>query len=94
MPKNDVLLLKALADGTRIKIVQCLMGGEQCACSLIPFVGRAQPTVSRHLKILETAGILGSRRDGKNIFYEIQDRRAVRILDLLGFKPIRMKAKC
>ncbi len=94
MSKSDVFLLKALADGTRIKIVRCLMAGEQCACSLIPYAGRAQPTVSQHLKILENAGILESRREGKNIFYKIRDRRAIRILEVVGLNPIRMKAKC
>lgn len=94
MSKSDVFLLKALADGTRIKIVRCLMAGEQCACAIVPYAGKAQPTVSQHLKVLENAGILGSRRDGKNIFYKIRDRRAIRILEVVGLNPIRMKAKC
>lgn len=94
MLKSDVFLLKALADGTRIKIVQCLMAGEQCACAIVPYTRKAQPTVSQHLNVLENAGILESRRDGKNIFYRIRDRRAIRILEVMGLGPIRMKAKC
>ena len=48
--KEKVKLLKALADETRIKILQCLLNGEHCACSVVPFVGKAQPTVSQHLR--------------------------------------------
>jgi DNA-binding transcriptional ArsR family regulator len=67
--------LKALSDPTRLKIVELLEDGEICACKFGPATKKAQPTVSQHLKILENAGIVKSRKDGKNIMYSVADKR-------------------
>jgi DNA-binding transcriptional ArsR family regulator len=75
-------VLKALSDPTRIKIVQALSGKEICACEFVNITSRAQPTVSKQLGILENAGVLKSRRDGKRILYSLSDDRAVTIIDL------------
>jgi len=91
---RKVRLLKALGDETRIKILRHLLGGEKCACSIVPFVGKAQPTVSQHLKILEEAGVLESRREGVNIWYKIKSKEAVQIMKLLNIKKIEAKIKC
>lgn len=84
--KNKVKILKALADETRLKIVLHLADGEQCACALVPKVGKAQPTVSQHLKILSEAGVLSQRREGKNILYGIKDRRVLKLIKILGVR--------
>jgi ArsR family transcriptional regulator len=89
-----IKLLKALADETRVKIIQCLLGGERCACAIVPAVGKAQPTVSQHLKILEEAGILESRRKGVNIWYMIRSEEAIRIMKILDIKKIEIPAAC
>ena len=92
---EKIKLLNALSDETRIKIVQYLMSGEQCACSIYPFVGKAQSTVSQHLKILEEAGVLESRRVGINIWYKLKSKEAVQIMSLLGFSKTKInKIKC
>jgi len=62
----------SLSNPVRLKIVEVLGKGETCACEIPRKVGRAQPTVSQHLKILEDAGILASRRDGKKILYSVR----------------------
>lgn len=81
---NDkIKLLKAMGDETRIKILQYLLNGERCACTIVPFIGKAQPTVSQHLKILVEAGILDVRRDGTNMLYRIKSDQAVRIMEIL-----------
>jgi ArsR family transcriptional regulator len=85
---RNVKLLKAMADDTRIRILRCLMNGEQCACAIVPCVGKAQPTVSQHLKVLEEAGIIESRRDGINIWYKIRSDEAIAIMDILGIEKI------
>jgi len=72
----DCDLYKALGDKTRYNIVSSLLGGELCACKLPKLVKRAQPTVSLQLKCLLNAGVLSSRREGKNILYKIADERA------------------
>lgn len=92
--EDKVKLLKALADETRMKIVQSLLDGEHCACAIVPFAGKAQPTVSQHLKILEGAGILESRRKGVNIWYKIKSKESVKVLNLLGFKRIKNNLRC
>ena len=92
--QRKIKLLKALADETRIKIVQCLMDGERCACTLVPAVGKAQPTVSQHLRILEEAGVLESRRDGVNIWYRIKSDQAVQILKILDIQSIEIPISC
>jgi len=89
-----IKLLKALADETRMKIVQCLLDGERCACAIVPAIGKAQPTVSQHLKILEEAGILESQRKGINIWYKIRSDEAIQILNILGIQKIEIRITC
>ena len=84
----EIKLLKALADETRVKIVQCLLDGELCACALVPLVGKAQPTVSQHLRILQEAGVLNARRDGVNIRYDIGSKEAIQIMEILHINKI------
>jgi ArsR family transcriptional regulator len=85
-------LLKALGDETRMKIVQCLLNGEMCACAIVPSVGKAQPTVSQHLRILVQAGALESRRAGTNILYKIKSSETRRIFQILGIKKIKVNS--
>ena len=56
-------VLKALSDSTRIKVVQALEGTEICACEFVNITGRAQPTVSQHLSVLENGGVVKPRQD-------------------------------
>lgn len=91
---KKIKFLKALADDTRIKILQHLLNGEQCACSFVPGVGKAQSTVSGHLRILEEVGIVESRRDGTNIWYRIKSRETKDILDILDIERIESIKKC
>ncbi len=92
--KEKIKLLKALGDETRIRIMQCLLDGEVCACTLVPAVGKAQPTVSQHLKILEEAGILESRREGVNIWYKVTSRDAKKIMTILDIPKIKIDCRC
>ena len=81
---DKIILLKALADETRFKIVEFLLRGEKCVCEIFPYVKRTQSTVSIHLGNLEDAGILESRREGKKIFYKIKNKRVCDIFKALG----------
>ena len=64
--------LKALADGNRLRIIRLLMDRPRCVCELQAALGIAQPTVSKHLSILEEAGWVDKQRQGKNfIFYQL-----------------------
>ncbi len=89
--EEEIKLLKAMADETRVKILLYLLNGEQCACTIVPFIGKAQPTVSQHLKVLTEAGILNMRKDGVRILYRIKDDRAVRIIKVLNLQRMNIE---
>ena len=64
----------ALADPVRLRILSLLAtapGGAVCACDLVDPIGKSQPTVSHHLKVLKEAGLVTAQRDGKNIWYAV-----------------------
>ena len=64
----------ALADPVRLRLVSLLAtaeGGAVCACDLVEPVGKSQPTVSHHLKVLVDAGLATSERRGRNIWYGV-----------------------
>ena len=64
--------LKALADGNRLRILRLLMDRPRCVCELQAALGIAQPTVSKHLSILEEAGWVDKQRQARNfIFYHL-----------------------
>lgn len=80
-------IFKALSDSTRVKIIELLKDGEVCACNFVPHTKKAQPTVSQHLRVLENAGIVKSRKEGKMVLYSITDPK---IFDLIEIEK-RMK---
>jgi ArsR family transcriptional regulator len=62
----------ALADPVRLRLVSLLAtadDGAVCACDLVGPVGKSQPTVSHHLKVLTEAGLVTSERRGRNVWY-------------------------
>jgi ArsR family transcriptional regulator len=63
----------ALADPVRLRLVSLLAttDGPVCACDLVAPVGRSQPTVSHHLKVLAEAGLVISERRGRNVWYAV-----------------------
>ena len=86
MVDETLKIMKALSDATRLRIVKFLLDGERCVCEIFPHVKRTQSTTSIQLSKLEKAGILKSRRDGKKIFYSIDDLRVCEIFKSLGNK--------
>ena len=60
-----------MSDTNRLKITRILTQGEKCACELLEEFNITQPTLSHHMKVLSEADLVSSRRDGKNIFYQI-----------------------
>jgi ArsR family transcriptional regulator len=84
-PKSyDVaLLFAALADRTRLRLLNLMNGKEVCVCYFVEILGQSQPKVSRHLAYLRRAGIVTARREGKWMHYKIVAPRhagAARIL--------------
>ena len=61
----------SLGDITRLKILKIIGDEELCSCEVMAALELTQPTTSHHLGILERAGVLSSRRNGKWVFYRI-----------------------
>lgn len=64
-------LFAALADRTRLRLLNLMNGREVCVCYLVEILGQSQPKISRHLAYLRRAGIVAARREGKWIHYRI-----------------------
>ena len=71
--KDFINVMKALRDSNRVKIVKMLQHGELCVCEIQAALGVSQPTVSKHVKILEEAGFLNSRKDGLWVHYSLNN---------------------
>jgi ArsR family transcriptional regulator len=66
--------LKALSDPVRLRLLSVVAshaGGEACVCDLSAGIDLTQPTISHHLKILRTAGLLDSQRRGSWVYYRV-----------------------
>ncbi|MEM3543215.1 MAG: metalloregulator ArsR/SmtB family transcription factor [archaeon] len=85
MNEKTIKILKALANETRLKIVEFLLNGEKCVCEIFPYVKRTQSTTSIQLSKLESAGIVEAKRKGKQVFYMIKDYRVCDIFKALGY---------
>ncbi len=70
--KNQARIIKALAHPTRLFIVDELARGERCVCELTDMIGVEMPTVSRHLGVLKSAGILEDDKRGLQVFYRLR----------------------
>ena len=78
---NEVNIFKALADPTRLKILECIKDGEKCICEIIPYTGKSQPNVSQHLKVMKHAGIINERKDGTKIMIKASNDEIFKIVD-------------
>jgi ArsR family transcriptional regulator len=67
--RGFVNVMKALSDANRVKILKMLLHRPLCVCEIQAALGIAQPTVSSHLKVLEEAGLVASRKDGLWVNY-------------------------
>lgn len=77
------LLFAALADRTRLRLLNLMNGREVCVCYFVAILRQSQPKVSRHLAYLRRAAVVAARREGKWMHYRIvepRDSAAARIL--------------
>ena len=86
-------VLKAISDPKRLRIVDMLSCGELCACKILEAFHITQPTLSHDMKVLMEAGIVNDRREGKNIFYSLNQGHLAAFEHTMQriFKP---KANC
>jgi len=71
-PFDLVRLFAALADPTRLRLLNLMRGREVCVCYFVEILQQSQPKISRHLAYLRNAGVVSARRDGKWMHYSIQ----------------------
>lgn len=78
---------KALADPVRLQLLNLILtsaAGEVCACDLVVPVGRSQPTVSHHLRVLREAGLVRAQKRQTNVWYSAQPDRLATLRDALA----------
>ncbi len=78
--EKKAAILKALAQPTRLRILEMLKGGERCVCEMYPELGQEQPNISKHLNMMKQAGILDSRKEGLRVIYWIKNPEVLEIL--------------
>lgn len=69
--RDFVRVFKALADENRLKVLELLREGDQCACDILNKLDITQPTLSHHMKILADSGVVKARKQGKWVYYSI-----------------------
>jgi ArsR family transcriptional regulator, arsenate/arsenite/antimonite-responsive transcriptional repressor len=79
-----VTLFAALADPTRLRLLNLMDGREVCGCYFVEILKQGQPKISRHLAYLRRAGIVEARRDGKWMHYRIERPTDPKPASILG----------
>jgi ArsR family transcriptional regulator, arsenate/arsenite/antimonite-responsive transcriptional repressor len=82
--KRTARLFHALADETRLRIVEHLADGEQCVCDLSGALEAGQSRLSFHLKTLKDAGLLIDRREGRWVYYSLNQGAIEELRSFVG----------
>ena len=86
LPPEELLyelaeLFKVFGDSTRIKILYALFESELCVCDIAQTLGLTQTAVSHQLRVLKANKLVKFRKEGKNVFYSLDDDHVRRIID-------------
>jgi ArsR family transcriptional regulator, arsenate/arsenite/antimonite-responsive transcriptional repressor len=74
--REIVDIIKAMADGNRLRVLAALASGELCVCQIVELLRLAPSTVSKHMSILRQAGLVEGRKDGRWMYYRLPGREA------------------
>lgn len=85
MPPNGELreladFFKVFGEHTRIRIVSALYNSELCVCDLVEILDMNQPAISHQLRVLRSAKIVKYRKEGKNIYYSLDDDHVYKLM--------------
>ena len=69
--KQFIRIMKALSDPNRVRVIKILENKQLCVCELQDLIGLAQSTVSKHMKVLEEAGLVDYHKEGSWIIYRL-----------------------
>ena len=76
-------MFRLLGDPTRVRILFALLeAGELCVCDIAAVVETTETKVSQAMRLLRSAGVVRNRRDGRNVFYRLDDAHVRMLLDL------------
>ena len=82
--EETLAITKALADGNRLRVIMALTGyNELCVCQITEILGHATPTISRHMSVLQNAGLVKSRKEGRWVYYGISQSFPLQLLQWL-----------
>jgi DNA-binding transcriptional ArsR family regulator len=73
-------LFRGLADTTRLSILECLRNGEKTTSEIVKETSQNQSNISNHLACLLDCGLVRNRREGKNVFYKLNNEQVARLL--------------
>jgi ArsR family transcriptional regulator len=74
-------ILKALAQPTRLKILELLRNGEKCICEIVPAINGEQSNISRHISLMQKSHLVTTRKDGVKVMVKVKDTEIFNILD-------------
>ena len=77
-------ILKALAQPTRLKILELLRHGEKCICEIVPAINGEQSNISRHISLMQKSRLIDTRKDGVKVMVKVRDPRVFEILDTIS----------
>ena len=86
LPEEEVLydlgdFFKILGDSTRIKILSALFQSEMCVCDIAALLGMTQSAISHQLRVLKQGRLVKHRKDGKVVYYSLDDDHIKHIID-------------
>jgi len=74
-------ILKALAQPTRLKILELLREGERCICEIVPAINGEQSNISKHISLMQKSHLVTTRKDGVRVMVKVKDPKIFEILD-------------
>jgi ArsR family transcriptional regulator len=74
-------ILKALAQPTRLKILELLRNGEKCICEIVPALNGEQSNISRHISLMQKSHLVTTRKDGVRVMVKVKDPKIFDVLD-------------
>lgn len=86
LPEEELLydlgdFFKILGDSTRIKILSALFQSEMCVCDIAALLGMTQSAISRQLRVLKQGRLVKHRKEGKVVYYSLDDDHIKHIVD-------------
>jgi ArsR family transcriptional regulator len=77
-------ILKAMAQPTRLRILECLRKGEKCICEIVPAINGEQSNISRHISLMQKTHLVSTRKEGVRVMVKVSDPNIFKILDSIG----------